>query len=354
MPMPEGSQLNQSISPMLTNIALNYIPDQAMFIAKQVFPNVPTSSATGIYNIWKQGDFLRRTMKKLGNAEGAPRGGFSTGTNTFAVAKYGLGTTYTAMDLANARRGGFSDQSLINAKVHYVTFQALLELEMQTASIIQTGANWTLSVAGVASAPTPGTSFIQWDQAAAAPIDDVLYLKNRMRILTGRKPNTMIIPELIWIALRKNAQLISRITYGGTMEKPTQVSLAQLKALFEIENILVPDGVYNSAAEGATDVLTDIWGKQVWLGFVTSNPSVNEPSAGYHFSWVGDTTVGLPQGVSAGQGPASFGSAQNNEGIFIREYMENHPSQMVVESELWTTPNVVSADLGILLTAVIA
>lgn len=353
MPMPEGSQLNQSISPMLTNIALDFIPKMDMFVAKQVFPNVPVASAIGIYNIWKQGDFFRRTMKKLGNAEGAPRGGFSTGSNTYAVGKYGLGTTYTAMDLANARRGGSSDQKLINAKTYYVTFQAMLELEMQTASLIQTAGNWSVSVAGVASGPVVGTSFIAWDQAAATPVDDIIYLKNVMRLATGYEPNTMIIPYVVWLKLRSNLQLISRIVYGGTMDRPTQITLNQLKALFEIDNIIIPKGVYNSAAEGQTDVLTDIWGKQVWLGYVTDAPSNDTPSAGYHFSWVGDTTVGLPAGVSPGQGPNSFGSVTSPEGIFIRTYLENHPSQQVIESELWTTPNVVSSALGILMTAVI-
>jgi hypothetical protein len=354
MPMPEGSQLNQSVSPMLTNMAQSFIPDPSQFAARDIFPNVPVASATGVYNIWKQGDFFRRTMKKLGNAEGAPRGGFSTGSGTYNVAMYGLGTTYTARDLANARRGGSSDQQLISAKVKYVTFQAYLELELQTASLVQTSGNWTLSVAGTASGPTAGTSFIYWDSASSTPVDDVIYLKNRMRLMTGFMPNKMVIPYQVWLKLRANIQLLSRITYGGTMDRPTQITLNQLKALFEIDDIVVPMGVYNTAAEGQADALTDIWGKYVWLGHVTSAPSIEEPSAGYLFSWVGDTTVGLPQGVSAGMGPNTFGSVRSDNGLFIREYLENHPSQMVVESELWTTPNVTAADLGILMTGVIA
>lgn len=354
MPMPEGSQLNQSVSPMLTNVALDFIPQATDFVARMLFPNVPVAAPSGTYNIWKRGDFLRRTMKKMGNAEGAPRAGFSTGTNTYSVASYGLGTTYTARDLAEARRGGSSDQKLINSKVRFVTIQALLELELQTASMIQTSANWTFAVTGVTSGATPGTSFLQWDLASSTPVADVDYLKNQMRLRTGKMPNKMSIPYAVWLKLKTNPDLISRITYGGTMDRPTEVKLNQLKTLFEIDNIVIPMGTYNTAAEGATDVFADIWGKYVWLGYVAAAPSVDEPSAGYHFSWIGDTTVGLPAGVGTGQGPASFGAVQNDEGMFIREYLENHPSQMVVESELWTTPNVVSADLGILMSAVIA
>lgn len=354
MPMPEGSQLNQSVSPMLTNIASNFIPKLDQYVAKQIFPNVPVASPSGTYNIWKQGDFLRRSMKKLANAEAAPVGGFSTGKGTFAVGRYGLATNYTSQDLAEARRGGTSDQFLINNKTRYVTTQAVLELEMQTATLVTTSANWSLNVSGVTANPVAGTSFLQWDQATSQPIDDVLDLKERMRLATGFVPNKMIIPQLVWIKLRKNQQLLSRIIYDGRQNAPANVTLDQLRALFEIDTIIIAGGVYNTANEGATDAFDYIWGKYVWLGYVTATPSMDEPSAGYHFSWVGDTTDGLPQGVPAGQGPNTFGSVLSPEGIFIKHYHTDRPDAMWVESELFTTPNVVAASLGTLMSSVIA
>jgi len=353
MPMPEGAALNQGFSPILTSFALNYIPKLTQFIAKSIFPNVPVASPSGAFNIWKQGDFYRRTMKKLGNYEASPIGGFSTGKGTYTVGKYGIATMYTAQDLAEARRGGTSDQFLINAKTQYVTTQGVLELELQTASLVQTSGNWTTTRAGVTSSPS-GSQFIQWDQAASQPIDDIIAYIEILRLLTGFKPNTMILPIQVMNMLRKNPQIISRITYGGTMAEPTQISMQVLKDLFLIDNILVPEGVYNTAAEGQTDALTYIWGKTVWLGYVASAPSMTEPSAGYHYSWVGDTTQGLPQGVAAGVGPADFGSIMSPEGLFIRYYQQNRPNAQFIESELFTTPNVVGADLGMTLTAVIA
>ena len=271
MPMPEGGSLNQGYSPILTSFAVNYIPKLTQFIAKQVFPNVPVASPTGAYNIWKQGDFYRRSMKKLGNYESAPIAGFSTGKGSFTVGKYGIASPYTAQDLADARRGGTSDQFFINAKTQFVTFQGVLELEMQTATLVQTSGNWTTTRAGVTSAPS-NSQFIQWDQAASQPIDDIIAYKELMRLLSGFAPNTMVLPIQVMNALRKNAQLISRITYGGTMAEPTQISMQVLKDLFQIDNILVPAAVYNTAAEGQTDSLNYIWGKTVWLGYVTSTP----------------------------------------------------------------------------------
>lgn len=353
MPMPEGAALNQGFSPILTNFALNFIPKLTQFIAKQVFPNVPVASPSGLYNIWKQGDFYRRSMKKLGNYEAPPVGGFSTSSGTFTVGKYGISTAYTAQDLAEARRGGTSDQMLINAKTQYVTIQSVLELEIQTATLVQTSGNWTTTRAGVTSAPS-GSQFIQWDQAASQPIDDIIAYIEVMRLLTGFAPNTLVIPIQVMNVLRRNAQVISRITYGGTMAQPTQISLQVLKDLFGVDNILVPEGVYNTAAEGQTDALTYIWNKNVWLGYVAASPSMETPSAGYHFSWMGDTTLGLPAGMGSGAGPNDFGSVMNPEGMFIRYYQMLRPNAQFIDSELFTTPNVVGADLGMTLTAAVA
>ncbi len=356
MPMPEGSQLNQNVSGVLTTVALSFIPKMDAFVGKNIFPFVPVGAQTAQFNIWKQGDFLRRQMRALGNAEPTPRAGFSTGTGTYKTAKYGIGTSYTAQDLAEARRGGLSDQMLVNNKTYFVTFQAMLELEMQVANIVQTSGNWTTVLSGVTSAAVLGTSFLQWDLPSSQPIDDVMAAREAMRLLTGFAPNKMVMGQQVWLALRKNPQLISRIVYSGTQEKPTEITLQLLKALFEMDDIQVGTQVYNTTPEGQADSFSYIWGKYVWLGYVTDAPSIDNPSAGYTFGWVGAATAGLPQGAAAGPGPNDFGSTPNADvpGLFIREYPENNPAQMVIESQLWATPNAVSASLGTLMTGVIS
>lgn len=360
MPQPEGVQLNQSISPMLTNIAMGYLPKLNAptsqggmgLIAKRVFPNVPVAAPTGQFNVWGRGDFLRRSMKKLANFEAPPIIGFGTDKRNYNVETYGIGTPYTARDLANARIGGTSDAAFIKAKNLLVTTQGVLELEMQTAELVQTAANWAIQITGVASGPI-ANQIVQWDQAASDPVADVDALRERMRLQSGLPFNTMVLPIQVFNALKKNANLIDRIKYGGTMDRPTEVTLQQMNALFGL-NILIPEGVYNTKPEGQDPVYDYIWGKKVWLGYVTPTPSMEAPSAGYHFSWNGNTTVGLPASVAAGEGPNVFGSVLNEEGLFIHRYETPRPRARWVESELFTTPNVTASDMGCLISAVIA
>lgn len=355
MPQPEGGQLDFGYNPILTSIGLNYLPKLDQYIGPDIFPSVGVASPVGTYNVWKMGDFLRRNGKEIANYEAVPLGGFSTGQQTYSVKNWGVGTPYTARDLANARRGGMSDQAFRNGKARWVTTQGVLEKEFRVQALIQTPGNWSTTIAGVASGPT-ALQFVKWDQAAATPVDDVLLWKRKMRLLTGFAPNSMVIPELVMLALKKNAQVQDRVKVsltGDNNRNPVKITDDHIKALLELDNLWVPTGVYNSAAEGQADVLADIWTYNImWLGYVTRTPSMEDPSAGYDFAWTGDTSEGVPGGLT-GEGPQNFGAVKNDKGLFIREYPDLPRAAIVIEGMIWSQPNVVGAALGMTWTAAI-
>lgn len=356
MPMPEGAQLNFGYSPLLTKVGLNLLPSLDQFIGGKIFPTVPVGSPVGTYNIWTAADFLRRNGKVISNYEAVPLGGFSSSQATYSVTNWGLGTPYTNRDLADARRGGMSDQQFKNNKARWVTTQGVLEKEFRVKTLIETTANWTTTIAGVASAPS-ASQFIQWDQAASTPVDDVIFRKRQMRLLTGFEPNSMVIPETVMISLQKNAQIQDRVKVawaGAGPDRPVQINYDHIKLLFGLENLWVPKGVYNSAAEGQAATIVDIWAqKQMWLGFVQSTPSFDTPSAGYTFAWTGGAGDGMPGGLT-GAGPNNLGSIENDQGLFVREYLDPPRAATIIEGMLWGSPNVVSADLGMTWTAAVA
>lgn len=354
MPQPEGAALTQSISPFLTNIAVGMMPSIEGFIAKDVFPTIPVAAPTGKYLVWKVGDFLRRGGKKLSNYEAPPIEGFATGSGNFSTSKWGVSSLYTAQEVAEARISGISEAELKLAKTRFVTTKGLLEREIKVAALCQTSGNWTFTKAGVTSGPS-GSQFIQWDQVASDPVADFRKARQEMQLATGYKPNRLVLPTLVKDALLSNASLIDRIKYGGTMDRPTQITIQQLKALFEIDDILIPDQVYNTTAEGQADAFSYIWGKTVWFGYVTPTPSRETATAGYTFAWSGDTTNGLPAGAqNSGSGPQDWGASMSPEGLFIRSYLQERPQGQFVDCEMFDDPNVVSPGLGYTFTAPIA
>jgi hypothetical protein len=47
--------------------------------------------------------------------------------------------------------------------------------------------------------------------------------------------------------------------------------------------VLIPTAQYNSAVEGEAAALTDIWGKNVWMGYVDPNPGLDSLTYGLIF-----------------------------------------------------------------------
>lgn len=351
MPQPEGAQLTQSISPMLTNIAVGFLPSQEQFAAGRIFPTVPVAAPSGQYVVWKSGDFLRRGGKQLANYEAPPIEGFGTGKGSYTTSHWGVSTAYTRQELALSAVGGIPASTLRRLKTEFVTIKGLLEREIKVATLIQTSGNWAYTRAGATSGGFTGTNFTQWDQAASDPVDDIRKAKRIMWLATGFKPNTMVLPGPVKDVLLKNASLIDRIKYGGTMDRPTQVTLDQLKALFEIDNIITPESVYNNAAEGLADNLVEVWGTTVWLGYVAAAPGIQTPSAGYTFAWDGSVAEGLPAGIEVGEGPNPWGSVKSPEGLFIRTYQLERPQARFIDCEMFDEPNVVATSLGFTFTA---
>jgi len=353
MSQPEGFQLNRGYNPILTDLAQGMLSNLRVgYIADKLYPNIPVGVSTGQYVKWNRGDFMRRNAKKMIGNEAVPLGGFGSGSGTFKVDRFGLGTDWSSQNLADARRGGTSYAAFMRGKREFVITGPLLELEIVTATLTQTTGNWTKTAAGVSSGPT-GTQFLQWDQAASDPVANMDTWKKLFRDTVGINPNTFVMSEEVYLASRKNANLIDRIKYSGTQERPTQVTVDQMKGLFEIDNVLIPQARYNSSNEGAADVLSPVWSQTCWLGYVAPNPTPDLPSAGYRFSWNGDTSMGVPDNAT-GIGPANFNSVLSPEGLFMRQFQLLRPNVEVMEAELFTTPNVVAADLGMTLTAVIA
>jgi hypothetical protein len=356
MPQPEGNQLSFGFSGILTTVAINYLPDLTQFIGQSLLPDLPVAAAAGAYNIWKQGDFLRRQGKTLANYEAAPMGGYSSGQGTYKVSNWALATPYTNRDIMDAVRGGQTPQQFRNNKTRFIVTQGVLEQEFRVKTLIQTTANWGTTIAGVQSGSDGVTQFIRWDQAASTPVDDIDLWKRRMRLMSGFTPNTLVIPELVWLQLKKNAQVIARITpgfYGAGKAAPVEVSVDQLKALFGIPNIYIPVSVYNSAQEGQPDVLTDIWSNTMWLGYVNATPSPDTPSAAYNMAWTGDNVEGLPAGMTTADlpGPQMMGATKNESGIFMRQFPDVPRGAMVIEGQIFWSPNVVAPTLGMTWTA---
>ena len=162
-----------------------------------------------------------------------------------------------------------------------------LRHEAMVASMTQNPANYPT---GNKIALSGTDMFTHADSDPEGVVDDA---KAAVRNKIVKEPNTMAIGYLAWRAMKRHPKL--KAILSDTRSRLVQ--LADLREIFEIENIVVGKAVYSTDA----GVTTDLWGGNLVLAYVpTAAPaaagdapvrSAYEPSFGYTLRKKGNPVV---------------------------------------------------------------
>jgi hypothetical protein len=124
----------------------------------------------------------------------------------------------------------------------------------------------------------------QWDNYAGAtsnPIDVLRAAVQKIQNLTGETPNRMAFPRegIGWI--ENHPDIVARFINFSLMDPQAWVKLIGFDPNGEI---LLVDSKYNAADNiDATESITSLWGKDVWLGYVEDTPSLETLTFGKTF-----------------------------------------------------------------------
>lgn len=145
---------------------------------------------------------------------------------------------------------------------------------------------WGHEETGVDSTiPTSG-QFIKFSNGNSDPVALVDDRKTVMEQSTGRTPNRMAIGVNVFNTLKKHPAILERVKYGGTTANPATITENVLSQLFGIERLTVQRSVMNRAKLGQKADMRYIGDPNGFLlAYATDTPSIDEPSAGYIFTW---------------------------------------------------------------------
>lgn len=284
MAQPTGA--DQHVSVPLTNVSVAYIQDNQDFVADKVFPPVPVDYQFGQYYTYSKGDWFRTAAQKRAPRTESAGTGWTTGTDTYRCEVDAVHVDVADQDRANATKGIFD---MDRDATTYVTRDMLLRREKDwIASYFGTGIWANTDQTGVAAGPA-ANQFLQWNLSASTPIEDIERRRIAMAQITGFKPNRLVLGTEVYSAFKNHAEFIERIKYS---EKGV-VTLDLIAALLDVEQVLTPMAIENTAAEGATDSFSFLHGKAALLAYASPNPGLMQPSAGYTFEWTGYTARGV-------------------------------------------------------------
>jgi hypothetical protein len=257
--MPERNEVHVNVP--LTNVSIAY--RNSDYVAEDVWPIVPVRKLSDLY--YKYGaERFRPVRTARARMTRAPEVDWTVTTGSYSCRSYALAQGIDDEERDNAD----APLNLDVDTTELLTDLMLLDYEIRVMTLLTDTGTWDND--------SPGT---KWDQDASTPVEDVLAARETIRLASGLRPNTMVLPFSVFNALKGNAEIIEWI--NPLMR--VQVTIEHLQTLFEIPRILVAEAMYDSAIEGQDPVIGDIWGDDVWIGYVAARPGLKQVSAGYTF-----------------------------------------------------------------------
>ena len=324
--MPNPTLSDVHVDRALTNISVAYIQNtEKNFIANKVFPIVPVNNRRDKYFVFSQADFFRYEAQLRGPGAETAGGGYRLSTDNYSCDVIGFHADLDDQTRANA------DEPLQLERSHtiYVTQQILLKREVDWVSNFFTTGLWTGSSTGTDLVGT--VDFTQWDNIVSTPIEDITQQSDSISRKTGYRPNTLVLGPEVYTTLKNHPDILDRVKYS----QKGIITEDILAVLFDVERVLVPRAVRNTANEAITATYSFLYGKNAFLGYSAPAPGLYQPSAGYLFTW---------QGL--------FGAGA--EGVRIKNFRMEQNAANRIEGESAYNMKVVGADLGCFFSAAIA
>lgn len=263
------------VNPVLTNLAVGYT--NADFVGTALMPYVSVEKEAGLVPIFNKDHFRIYQTERALRAKSNRVNPGDIGTVPFALTEHDL---EYPIDYREEAESAFPLEAHATMSV---TEGIRLRHEKMVADLVQN----TNSYAASNRVALSGTSnFAHPDSDPEGVFDDA---KAAVRSKIVKDPNTLVIGYTMWRKLKKHPKLKAILSDN----RPRLVQLADLREIFEIPNIFIGRGIWNTDA----GVTTDIWGDKAVLAFVPSAPqmpvvngqvsdpgaarSVYEPSFGY-------------------------------------------------------------------------
>lgn len=247
----------------LTDVSVRYTNEA--YLADVLFPIVVVKKRSGIMYKYDKANLKSASSIRVGVARAAR-------------VEYGLSKVSYGPLLEHALEEAI-EWDIINEAVdpldpkidatNNISERMLVEKEVALAALLSDTSKITQY-----SVPTSKWS----DFLNSSPFEDIELARVTVQKNAMKKPNTIWMGLDVWAKLKNHPDFLERIKYTQLPSLTPEL----MKDLFPgIETVHIGEAMKNTAAEGQADVLEPIWGKNLWVGYVTPQPGIRTVSLGY-------------------------------------------------------------------------
>lgn len=276
--MPPSVQ-SLHIDQYLTNLSVDFVQDEEVFVHNEAFPVVPVQKQSDKFVIYDRGDYLHGDIPERPLGGEAETADWGKSDGTYRCVERALGHYVDDRQRANAD----DPMDLEERAMELLTRNFMVHNDQVWQSTYFKTGVWDRDVTGVTASPS-SSQLLQWDQSSSTPINDIEQEKETMQENSLLRPNTLIAGAKVHRVAKTNSEIREYVKYtqGGV---PDEALLAQL---FGLDNYVVARSVENTADRGQSTSESFIFEKtDALLVHAADNPGLNTPSAGYTFAWTG-------------------------------------------------------------------
>lgn len=316
MPPAKSARDLQIVDAVLTNLARAYKPQGLVY--DQVFPKLSVNVDSGLYPVFDT-FFDDDVDNEVKDRSETPEVDFSWSTESYLCIDKRLKASITRKEENQAAHTGVL--RLRQNKLETVLTRMALARERKAAAKLRNTANGGQLTGGT---HVPAT---KWDAATGTNIEgDIKQGAIAARRKVGMRTNAMVIPYEVAYAVAVAEEIREIVKYS--MQDPVSILRLGdrlLPTVLHGHEVIVAEGMRNTAKEGATKNLQDIWGESVRLIYL--------PSGG-------------PNEQRGGWGIPSTGYRFENEPQVVDRWRENDPPVEYVRAWENADEKVCAPDLG--------
>ena len=251
-------------------------PDQ--YIGIQALPVTPVPRRAATYSKFQREAMLRDRKIRRASGAGYARDTGDYEDDTYTCLEYGFETLLDDGDRAHFASDFDADADAAFLAEHVV----LREQEKRIAAALFNTTTWT------GSTLTTDVSANPWSTTTTDVMTQLNNAKEKVRVLTGMWPDTLIINHQNFLYLKNNDDMIGRVVYSQRADDSNMG--ASLAEILGFRRILVGGAIRNSAIEGQAITATNIWSTLYAMVAVTcpQGPLTPTPGVGRTMIWSGD------------------------------------------------------------------
>ena len=282
--MPVPSSTLSTLRPDLAASfeAFDLEAEKAGYIARKVMPTVDVASQAGNFGKIPLAQLLQQRNTTRSNGSGYARGNFTFDPASYSCEEHGA---EEPVDDREAKMyAEYFDAELIATRRAYNS--VLRNAEKRVADAIFNTTTWT------GSSLTTDVSSTPWATVSTAvPLTNVEAAVQKVYDNSGLWCNALVINKKVFRNLRNTTQVTDRIASSGAGNRnlASDVSIQMLAEAFALDYIIVAGGSQNTAIEGQTASVGQIWSSTyAMVCRVAVGSDFRDPCIGRTFHWSGD------------------------------------------------------------------